>query len=693
MSTERFERATTILNARLVWEQNQRLYRQMRHTGLPRVSKPFPTASDGHISIVDNSIRKLKPYWVGQITSGDRLFNFTSMQEQLEQVSDAAADWLHFTLTNRSELLRKTRVMLDYMLLTGRGILKCTIDPLDGYNFVFEAVNPFFCIMPQEAIGFDDADEFVHVRQFTVEGYRRLDDRWNKEEKIIQRIRGQAPGTLEIDQQQKRLIEGITYSTNAQQIIVFEHWIKNGRGHAIEYYSPMLADEPLRKTHGNPYKDGSKESMPFRGFQMEVKDEGWYSPRGLGELLAVDEQFATKIVNEWADCMTFVNRPIFTGDKEMTNTANYRMVPGEFMPGNVKAVQMGAPPMSFQEMLALSRGFAEEKAQSPDFGITDNSGQGQQTGGKARTATENERIAALQSTGSNDNAMMFREDWSGLGRHCWCMACQFKERDFAYYAAGKTGQMPPQALHDRYLIIPDGSPEGWNRMARFQKAVAAMQTFGGNPNVDMEALTKEALTAYDANTAQKAFVPSNIKGASEYEDQAMEILLLTSNPPFPVTVKPQQDHASRIKCILDFMMAAHKANKPVTPGANQLLQQNLAQHVAYLKQQNPQGAKQLVQQIQQLEQASGIQGGQTNGQPPGQPPMNGAPPPEANGSPASNGQSQPKPLSESLSINFKDLQPSEQAQVLQKLGIMPSPLTTLPPSPNVPQPNLSPPRT
>src|SRR5882762_2200879 len=136
MSKERFDRASTILNARLVWEQNQRLYRTMRHQGLPRVNKPFPTASDGHCSTIDNAIRKLKPYWVGQITSGDRLFNFTSLREQLETLSDAAADWFHFMLTNRTKLLRKTRVILDYMLLTGRGIIKATIDPVNDYDFV-----------------------------------------------------------------------------------------------------------------------------------------------------------------------------------------------------------------------------------------------------------------------------------------------------------------------------------------------------------------------------------------------------------------------------------------------------------------------------------------------------------------------------------------------------------------------------
>lgn len=629
MSQDLFDRGSTLLTSRLRWDQKQRTFYAMRHDGLPRVNKPFATASDAHYPAIDMAIRRLKPFWVGQITSGDKLCVFTALNGQLEAMSDAAGDYYDFTLNQRTQYLRKLRVMIDYMLLTGRGIIKATIDPLDDYNIVIEAISPFFLLMPQEALGFEDADEFIHVRQFTVDSYKRLDSRWDTTDETVAKIRGMAPGQQDVVIQQRRLQEGITYSTNTDQVIVWEHWTKTRGGHTVHTYSPQSPDSPLRKPYGNPYKCAGKESIPFCGFQMEVTDEGWYAPRGLAELLAPIEQYLTKLWNEKADAMTFANRPLYTGDKEIVNSANYRWQPGEYIPGNVRGVQQGTPPFNFDQEIGFAQSIGEQQSQSPDFGITA-SGDNGDTGGKPRTATENQRIASLQSSGSNDNAMMFREDLTKLYRHIWGMICQFKERDFLYYAAGETGTLPPQALHDQYLIEPDGSPDGWNKMARFQKAMAAKQSFAGDPNVDQEILTKRALNAYDGRVAMKAFVPTNMKGASEYEDEAMEINSLLAPPPgrpsFPATVKPNEDHPSRIKAIIDWIHACGQMRTPVDPQARQRVQQHLAQHIQMLKQQNPAAAKQIEQMVSQMEQSPTP--GQGNGQSMQPPQRNGSMPPQ-----------------------------------------------------------------
>lgn len=663
MSKEAYERASEMLTGRLQWEQRNRSYYTMRRDGLPRVNRPFPTASNAHYPSIDLAINKQKPFWMGQLTSGDRLSNFTSLVQQVEALSDAAADYFNFEMWQRSDFMREIRTMIDAMLLHGRGIIKATIDPLNDYRLCFESIDPFFFLMPQPANMIPDADDFIHIRQMTVAEYKRLDARWNTDPSTIQRIRGQAEGNLEVYRQQKRLQEGINYSSNINTIILYEHWVKTGSGHSVETYSPQAPDIEIRKTHGNPYKFDDKPSCCFFGFQMEVVEKGWYSPRGLAEKLAPVEQYATKLWNEKADAMTFANRPLYTGDKEILNSANYRWQPGEYIPGNIRGVQQGVPPFNFDSEIGFANSIAEQLAQAPDFGIVQSGEKASDTGGKARTATENNRISQLQQAGTNDNAMMFREDLAKLYRHVWGMICQFKNRDFTYYASGQTKQLPEQVLHAKYLIAPDGSPDGWNKQARFQKAVAGMQTFMGNPNVDPEELTKDALTAYDARVAQKAFVPTGLKGANEYEAQAAEILLLTNNPPFPVQVQPQQDQASRIKCIIDWMHAAGKVGKPVEPGARQLVHQNLVQRIEILKQQNPQAAKEIEQMLQQLEQTP-MQGGQ--------PPQNGqpAPQPNENGTPATEGKT-----TDHISINYKDLQLPQQMQVVRQVGLDPAGMT------------------
>lgn len=603
MSEALFNSAYDILTSRLRWETDQKTFYTMRHRGLPRQDKPFPKAADGHVSIIDNAIRKLKPYWLGQMSAGDRVCNFTSLRQQQQAMSDAAADYYDFQTAQYSRFAEEMEYVVFAMLLRGRGILKSTVDPLDQYKVVDEAIDPLFILMPQEANDFEDADEWVHVRQFTVEGYRRLDQRWDTRPETIGRIRGQPVANLQTILVQKKLQEGITNTTQTNQIIVWEHWKREGRGHTIYTYSPHSPDTPLRKPYGNPYKCEGQESIPFTSFAMEQDIKGWYASRGLAELLAPWEQFATKVLNEKADAMTFYNRPLYTGEKEIQNLANYRWQPGEYIPGKIEAVRQAGPPMSFDEMLALARGMAEEMSQAPDFGITQ---EGPATG-KPRTATENQRISALQQTGTNHNGEVFRRQLAAVHRHRWAMLVQFNSRDWSYFAAGETNTLPEQALHDAYLIVPDGSVDGWNRLARMQKALALLQSVMGNPNVNPEPITKEILAAYGENMVQKAFVPSNQKGQTEYEDQAEKINSLlvpgSGKPPFPVRVKPQDDHVSRIKANVDWLHAAGKLGVPLDVNGARAVQQNTAEHIQMLQQQNPEAAGQIKQMLMQMEMA------------------------------------------------------------------------------------------
>lgn len=592
-----------MLTERLVWENKQRLYYRMRHEGLPRANKPFPGAADGHMPLIDNSIRKLKPFDTGQLTSADRIFSFTSLVDQMEDMTDAAADYLTFQLTTQTDFIRKMRGVIDARRLHGRGILKATINPLDGYKFVFEAVHPLMIIMPQEAKGFEDADEFVHVRPMTVAAYKRLDSRYETSPDVVERIKGSKDfQSIGIWNQDVRLREGIAFTRQPTNLILFEHYVKQSSGWEVHIYCPMAPDVQVRKPFKLAYKVQGKPSIPFFDFSMEVKcDDGWYAPRGIAELLAPFEQYGTKVWNEKADAMTFANRPIYTGEKEIVNAANYRWQPGEYIPGNIRGVQQGPPPISYDEEMMFVRQEAETIAQVPDFGIS----QAGPSGNKTRTATENNRIGALQQTGTSDDAALFREDMSRLGRHLWGMICQFKERDFTYYASGQTGKLQPQALHDKYLIVLDGAPDAWNTQLRFQKAMTAKQAFAGDPNVDQEVLTKKALQAYDGRTALKAFVPTNQRGASEYEDEVIEINSLMApgagKPPFPATVKPSEDHASRIKAIIEWLQACGKLETPVDPHARQRVQEHLAQHIMMLEQQNPAAAREIKQALANLE--------------------------------------------------------------------------------------------
>jgi hypothetical protein len=217
--------------------------------------------------------------------------------------------------------------------------------------------------------------------------------------------------------------------------------------------------------------------------------------------------------------------------------------------------------------------------------------------------------------------MMVRDSLTKVYRHTWALLVQFKGDDFSYYAAGNIGTLPEAALHQAYMIFPDGSPDGWNRQKRMQMAIARLQAYANNQNVSMEELTKEALAADDPRLALKAFIPTNQKANSEAEEEAIDILVLKEG--YPAAVMPGEDHATRIMVDLGWLMKQGQQGVPVDPVARQRVQEHMAMHWQYLQKTDPEAAKALMQKIQMAMTQSQQPGGAPQPQPqqPQQPPQ------------------------------------------------------------------------
>ena len=118
-----FARAWQILQDRNDWEQKQRRFYIMRHDGLRRRAKPFPSAADLHIPLVDEAISKLKPFTLSQVFSSPRLATFVAMRKQLQQITESASDFFTFEMRQRSNFVKVLETCVDTMLLRGRGII------------------------------------------------------------------------------------------------------------------------------------------------------------------------------------------------------------------------------------------------------------------------------------------------------------------------------------------------------------------------------------------------------------------------------------------------------------------------------------------------------------------------------------------------------------------------------------------
>jgi len=628
-----FDKANGVIHTRRVWEQKQRLWYEMRHDGIRRKNKPWPAAADLHFPLVDMAIGKSKPFWEAQATSNERLAAFVALREQQQAMTTAAADFFDYELKQNTNFEVELIRAIDTMLMRGRGALKITVDPFNGYKLVHESVDPVYILMADGADDFEDADWFVHVMPLTVGAYKR-NRRYNQSPAVIKRIVGNKELS---DQAQlegvKMLREGINYSADPNTIILFEHYEKTMGGWTIHTYSPQAAElagpDLIRKPFGLPYKRAGKVSINFYSIKTEIKDKGWYSPRGLAELNAPFESYACKLWNEKTDAMTYSNTPVLTSDLAIPNTANMKWAPGEILPGALRGVAMPPPAFSFDQEMAFTRSVSEQRSRLPDFGIQQ-PGQAGQTG-SARTATENNRISQLQTVGTDSDGRRFRMDLAAIYRHDWALILQFKREALAYYTGGELKQLPDAALHDAYLILPDGAPDQWNKQLRMQRSQQRFAMFKGVQSVDQDLLVRDTLATDDPKFALEAFIPTNIKAANESEDEAMEISIMQMG--FPAMVKPDEDHATRIHILISWLQAQQHMGKPLDPTAKQRVQEHLIMHWQYLKALDPKAAQQLAQQIAQMEQQA-TQPGAGPGGPPGGPgpggpggPPSGPPPP------------------------------------------------------------------
>lgn len=604
MST-RADKAFQILAARGVWEARQRVYYQIRHDGLRRQNKPFPTASDSHFPLVDGNISDLKPFWVGHVFGGQRLCDFQAMRQQGQEMTESAADFHDFELRHRTKYRLKMEVAIDTMLLRGRGVLKFTVDPFNGYAIKCTAIDPVFILMPQNAKDFptdhmddDGADYWYEVQKLTVAQYQRIRN-YNQSPDVLRAIRGNANAASQLSAiyTDKQIREGVTHSANEDEIMLWHEWKKTSGGFTITTFSPQAPDKEIRKPYGCAYKVDGKVSCPYHSITMEIKDEGWYAARGVAELNAAFEAYCTKLWNEKSDAMTFGNRPLFTStDNNIQNTGNLRFMPGEFIPGGITAVQMPPPAFSFAEEINFTREVAERRAKTPDFGIKE-----QGDNNEARTATENNRIASMQDVGVDHNGDMLRERLQRIYKHTWGLMVQFKGRELSYRVAEDLKILPQQALHDQYMVIPDGA--SGTKRDRLMRATNRYAMFKGDPGINQDELKKDVLAADDPRLVKRLLIPMDQAKGQEAEDEAKEIVIMKEG--WPAVAGPNEDHVTRLGVLVGWMQKQITLRIPVDPLAMQRVQQHIAQHFMFLKQQNPQGAAQLAKQIQQLEFAHG----------------------------------------------------------------------------------------
>ena len=609
------------------WELRQTRWYELRHHGLRRTNKPWPKAADLHWPLIDTAIEKLKPLFLQQALGMDVVASFVPMRQQLNAYTKVAEDWFNYKIREKTNFVDEVLSWVDYTLMSGRGVMKCFWNPGDK-RVGFEAVDPMYFVVPAYTVDLQDADWAVHVMPMSVPAYKRMAGQfgWKADSKTIEKIRGNPqeddniPGAATEDDA-KQLREGITYTNNTDGVIVWEVYRKRDDGvWEVYLYSPAAVDLDLRDPMELPYDHGQ---LPFVDFPYEIKDKGWFSPRGVCEILAPFELSMTSMWNHKHDAMTLYNRPLFRAERELPNSINLRFQPGQILPYGVAPVQMPQPPVSFDQELNQTRAVAENRIGSPDYGMsTVMSG-----GSDRRTATEIQSINAQAMQSGDLRARLFRMALGKLYRQAWGLYIQYDAKSLRYRFAEDSLEADPIALHDQYELEPKGGMDMVSRQMMIQQAINRKQLFMNSPWVDQVELDKSIMELDDPSLVKRLLRDPGQKAADELEDETKTIPTLLVG--IPVPAKPGQNYAGRIGVLMQYLNGAMQQGQQLSPVSKNAFMMRIDSLLQGYEQVATNEARKLRKEIQKFFESTGLLAAQA-APPPAPVPAEQAPvPPEA----------------------------------------------------------------
>lgn len=582
---------------RKTWEDRQSVWYMMRTDGLRRSRPPYAGAPDLHWPLIDDQITKFKPLFFNMIFQGQRVAEFVAEEPQLKAQAESAADYFDYQVTEESNFTKEMLTTIDQMLLRGRAVIKVGWNPIEE-KLEFRNIDTLYFLVPRHGDEIEEMDWFADVQVFSVDAYLR-DPRFTlKDETVLAQIKGNPNYEQTLYQQDKYMREGLTYSTNTDEIVVWEVWEKQRGGYSVSTFSPMMPDIPLRDTFQAGYKLKGKPIVPYQSFQFEVVDKGWYAPRGIAEKLAAFEAILCKLENTKLTFLEYIDKPVFTNDEVIpANTQNITLAPGSALPKGMKPAQMPQMPTAMGEEMRNVQLEAEQYINTPTAGLTPDPSMG--GNGEKPTATQINYQSSVASGQVNMDGKITRTDLAKLFRKAWAIILFHKPEDLAYFSSDERKVLPPEALAESYRVIPSGSPDDYDKQKRIQRALARRQTFFGDPRIDQGKLDEDVLIADDPRLVPRLYLGDNQRQAMEGQKQAYELLLLKEGR--QVLPEITDDHPAHIQEIMHYLQTLGQKGTPVDPIAQQRILEHLQMHVQMLKQQNPEMADKAIGALQGMD--------------------------------------------------------------------------------------------
>ena len=583
--TELHDSINRDIKDRTKWEQRQALWYEMRHQGLRRQNKPWKNAADLHFPMADSIVERLKPFYYMQIVGMDTISSFVPMRQQDQGMTVTAERWFDYQMKERTYFLTEALTWVDHGLMAGRSAIKVYWDT-EKKRAQFDAIDPMMIVVPDRTKSLQDSERIVHIMQMTLESFKS-DKRFSDVDvNMLQSKRGKVGNSEERDIKVFRR-EGINYQADKTKIIVWEVYERKDGKISVQTFCPEAPDMDLRATMELDY---NHDQYPFVDFSYEIKDKGWYSPRGVCEIVAPFESSLCKMWNDKHDAMALYNSPMFRSERDIPNAANIRHHPGQILPVGLVPVQMPSPPISWDTEIQATRQIAEQRIGMPDFGV-----QSMYDRGDRRTATEINAISGMMAESNDLRARVFRLSLGAVYRQTWSLFLQYNKKDLDFRYREDTGRMDADSFMGDYVIEPKGGPDSQNRALKLQQAMTRKQLFAGSPFINQAELDRSILELDDPSLVRRMFMDANMRQQHEALEEANNITIMETG--FPVPVRGNERFEIRIGVLVQYLDNRMEEGMDVSEKTQQLIVQRIEQLLQAFEQVDAKAAKAMREQL------------------------------------------------------------------------------------------------
>ena len=602
LNVKAVEKIKDALKDRRKYEQKlARFHHQRFCLDRPNVNNyPYPKASNFRYPLSDTLIDQKKPFLFEVIFSSENLAFFKGMIEQNVPFGMKCANYFDFIVKEKTDFEEVIQYALDAYLQDGETWIKTTWD-VDLEVPVVRKVDNLFIITPSKTKDHHKGPWMAEVLQMSKREFKKRYGKLPGFDALVSEIED-SNADEDADEGDRDETEyereGISCSKADKYFVVYEYHYQAGDSRRFRTISPDKPEFDFQDDidYHHEWCIKNRRFMYEHG-KRELINENLHSSRGYPEVVREGEQLMSGIVRSQHNALAIYGSPPLVAPNGLpANTQNINWSPTAIIPFDIKPMQLGEPPFSWQQELNNQRGIWERRAQTIDSTV----GAGN-TQDSPRTKYEIQTLNAKSTVGVKLEAGNFKRFLRMIYRQMWALVVQYKPKSLVYYMGDDLVNLPPEALNNEYLITPSGSAEAVDKESMGNKALSLYREFKDSPYANQSELAKNVFEWAYPGQVNRFHANPQQRQEQQAKKTASDISAIISTGAAMVP-DPNDDFYTAAKTGIQITQQIDQRGQQLPPDVGPKIANYITVAREQLKKSNPQQYQQLTQELDMIDQ-------------------------------------------------------------------------------------------